>query len=84
MALCALGVRKGAEGRPELRVYGRDKEPLLHVALTPISEKQENPIEVSAEQQGDGAMLTLKILGKFSASFPVGTSEGRQRLGIVA
>jgi len=75
VALCALGVRKGAEGRPELLVYGKGKEPLLRVALTQISEKQENPIEVSAEQQGDGAMLTLKILGKFSASFPVGTSE---------
>jgi hypothetical protein len=76
VAQCALGVRKGADGRPELLVYGKDKEPLLHVALTQISEKkQENPIEVSAEQQGDGAMLTLKILGKFSASFPVGTSE---------
>jgi len=75
VALCALGVRKGADGRPELLVYGKDKEPLLHVALTEISGKQENPIEVSAEQQGDGAMLTLKILGKFIASFPVGTSE---------
>jgi hypothetical protein len=75
VALCALGVRKGAEGRPELLVYGMDKEPLLHVALTQISEKQENPIEVSAEQQGDGAMLTLKILGKFNASFPVSASE---------
>jgi len=75
VALCALGVRKGAEGRPELLVYGKDKEPLLHVALTQISEKQENPIEISAEQQGDGAMLTLKILGKFSASFPVDASE---------
>jgi len=75
VALCALGVRKGADGRPELLVYGKGKEPLLHIPLTQISEKQENPIEVSAGQQGDGAMLTLKILGKFSASFPVGASE---------
>jgi hypothetical protein len=75
VVLCALGVRKGADGRPELLVYGKDKEPLVHVALTQISGKQENPVEVSAEQQGDGAMLTLRILGKFSASFPVGASE---------
>ena len=75
VALCALGVRKGADGRPELLVYGKDKGPLLHVALTPISDKQQNPIEVSAEQQGDGAMLTLKILGKFTAGFAVGTAE---------
>ena len=75
VALCALGVRKGTDGRPELLVYGKDKEPLLHVALTPISDKQENPIEVSAEPQGDGATVTLKILGKYSASFAVGLSE---------
>jgi hypothetical protein len=43
--------------------------------MTEISGKQENPIEVSAEQQGDGAMLTPKILGRFSASLPVGASE---------
>ena len=71
VALCALGVRQGADGRPELLVYGKDKAPLLHVALTPISDKQENPIEVSAEQQGDGALLTLKILGQYSASLAV-------------
>ena len=71
VALCALGVRQGADGRPELLVYGKGKEPLLHVALTPISDKQENPIELTAEQQGDGALLTLKILGKYSASFAV-------------
>jgi hypothetical protein len=75
VALCALGVRKGADGRPELLVYGKDKEPLLHVALTPISDKQENPIEVSAERQGDGALLTLKILGRYSGSLAVGISE---------
>ena len=71
VALCALGVRKGADGRPELLVYGKDKEPLLHVALTQISVKQENPIEVSAEPEGDGAKLMLKILGKYSTSFAV-------------
>ena len=71
VALCALGVRQGADGRPELLVYGKGKEPLLHVALTPISDKQENPIELTAEQQGDGALLTLMILGKYSASFAV-------------
>lgn len=74
-ALCALGVRKGAGGQPELLVYGKGKEPLLHVALTPITEQLENPIEVFAEQQGLGAMLTLKILGKYSARFEVGLSD---------
>lgn len=75
LALCALGIRKGADGHPELLIYGKDKEPLIRVALTQISEKQENPIEASAEQQGDGATVTLKILGKYAGSFVVGASE---------
>jgi hypothetical protein len=58
-----------------LLVFGKDKEPLLRIAMTQISDKQKLPIEVSAEQQGDGATLTLKILGKYSASLAVGLSE---------
>ncbi|MGA2255359.1 MAG: hypothetical protein ABSG53_11905 [Thermoguttaceae bacterium] len=73
--LCALAVRKGADGKPELLIYGKEKEPLLHVALTKISEKQENPIEVSAERQGDTGTVTLKILGKYTANFTVGANE---------
>jgi hypothetical protein len=77
VALCALGIRKAADGKPELLVYGKGKEPLLHAALAKISGdgKQANPIEVSAEQQGDGALVTLKILGAYTATFPVGVSE---------
>lgn len=74
-ALCALGVRKAAGGRLELLVYGKEKEPLLHTPLTPISGKQDNPIEVSVSQQGDGAEITLKILGNYTASFQAGLSE---------
>jgi len=75
VSLCALGVRKGADGQPELLVYGKGKEPLLHVAMTKISENQENPVEVSAERQGDSGVVTVKILGKYTANFEVGASE---------
>jgi hypothetical protein len=74
-SLCALGVRKAADGRLELLVYGKAKEPLLHTPLTPISGKQDDPIEVSVEQQADGYAVTLKILGAYTASFPIGPSE---------
>jgi hypothetical protein len=74
-ALCALGVRKGSDGKPELLIYGKGKEPLVHVPLTAISEKQENPIEVSAERQGNTGTVTVKILGKYQASFTVGANE---------
>jgi hypothetical protein len=75
VSLCTLGVRKAADGGLELLVYGKDKEPLLHAPLTKIAEKQDNPIGVSVEPQGDGAVVTLNILGSYKASFPVGLSE---------
>lgn len=68
VALCALGVHRTADGKLELLVYGKDKEPLARATVTESPGKQENPIELSTEQQGDGALLTLKILGKYSAS----------------
>ena len=69
--LCALGARKDADGKLELLVYGKDKEPILRAPLKAISAPQENPIEMSADAQGQGAFVTLKIAGKYEASFTV-------------
>jgi hypothetical protein len=75
VALCALGIRKTAEGRLELLVYGKEKQPLLHVPLANASGKQENPIEIAIQPEGDGATVTLNILGHYTASVSVGLSE---------
>jgi hypothetical protein len=75
---CALGVRKNADGALELLVYGKDKEPVLKVPVKAISgqqEKQENPIEVSAEVGGSSGLITLKFAGKYQASFSVTEPE---------
>jgi hypothetical protein len=69
--LCALGVRKDAEGKPELLIYGKEKEPVMCVPLKSISAQQEDPIELSAEPQGNSALVTLKIVGKCEAQFTV-------------
>jgi hypothetical protein len=71
VALCALGVRKDTDGKLELLVYGKDKEPLLRTPLKTISSPQDNPIEMTGEQQGEGALVTLRILGKYEACFTV-------------
>jgi len=75
LTLCALAVRKAGGGQPELLVYGKDKQPLLGTPLAKTSGKQENPIEVFAEREGDGAAVTLKILGSYTASFRVSACE---------
>ena len=67
--LCALGARRDASGKWELVIYGKTTTPLLTAPLKAISATQENPIEISAELQGSSALVTLKIAGKFEASF---------------
>ena len=86
--LCALGVHKSAEGKLELLVYGKEKEALLHVPLKPMPATTDNPIELSAQAQGEGAVLTLELLGKYTASFTlaapsVGAEESFQGESIV-
>jgi hypothetical protein len=68
---CALGVRRAAGGELELLVYGKDKEPLLKVALTKIDAKQESPLDMDAERGDEAAQVRLKILGKYEAKFKV-------------
>ncbi len=68
---CALGVRRTSTGSLELVVFGKGKEPLLKAPLKAIDTKQELPLEVTAERDSDSGRITLKILGKYQASFAV-------------
>ena len=72
---CALGVKKNADAGLELLVYGKDKEPLARAPMKAISGAQENPIELSGERQDDRGMVTLKLLGKYEATFAVTDPE---------
>jgi hypothetical protein len=68
---CVLMVRStGGEGR-ELVVLGKDKTPLLTAPLKSITKTQHNPIEMTAERKEDGGLITLRLLGKYEASFMV-------------
>jgi hypothetical protein len=68
---CALVVRStGGDGR-ELVVLGKDKTPLLTAPLKAISKTQNNPIEMTADRKEDGGLITLRLLGKYEASFMV-------------
>ena len=74
-ACCALGVCKDADRGLELLIYGKDKEPLTRVPMKSISGQQDNPIEMSGERQDDKAVVTLKFLGKYEATFSVTEPE---------
>jgi hypothetical protein len=72
---CALGVAKDPDRGLELLVYGKDKEPVTRAPLKSISGQQEDPIDVSAERKDDSAVVTLKFLGKYEATFSVTAAE---------
>jgi hypothetical protein len=68
---CALGVRRNAQGALELVVFGKGKQPIVAVALKAIDTKQDLPLDMAAERESESGRLTVKILGKYQASFQV-------------
>jgi hypothetical protein len=69
--LLALG--KGADGKAEVLVYGKGKEPIVRAALKPATVNfQNNPLEVmGTKDSDDSGHLTLFIAGQHSAEIPV-------------
>jgi len=68
---CTLAIRRNGDGKLELLVYGKAKEPLLETPLKGIDAKQNLPLDMSAQRGDDSGRITLKILGKYEASIQV-------------
>jgi hypothetical protein len=75
VAQCALGVQRNGSGSLELLVFGKDKEPVVRVPLKTMDAKQDVPIDLSAERESDSGKVTLKILGKYTATISVTALE---------
>ena len=75
VAQCALGVQKNGSGALELLVFGKDKEPVVKVPIKTMDAKQDVPIDLSAERESDSGKVTLKILGKYTATISVTALE---------
>lgn len=73
--LCLLGAKKKSDNTMELLIFGKDKEPLLTVPLKQIESKQEFPIEAEVKRLDYSADVTLKIVGKYQATFEVTAQE---------
>jgi hypothetical protein len=71
----ALGIRNNGDAPAELLLLGKDKEAVLKTAVKASLDKQEDSLELSAERQSKGGLLTLKIAGIYEASFMVTDSE---------
>jgi hypothetical protein len=71
--LYLLGISKDAEGKPELVVYGKEAQPLLHVPLAPANVNFPSmPIEMTVTKvSSDTGRLTLSISGQRSAEIGI-------------
>lgn len=72
---CALGARRNPDGQMELLVYGSGLEPLLRVPLSAVSTSAEDPIEMSAEREGNIARIKLTFAARHEATLTVGQPE---------
>jgi hypothetical protein len=70
VVVCALAVVK-EEGKAQLLVFGKAKEPVLKVPLKATSAQQDNPLDFTAERENDAGLLTVRIGGKYEGSFRV-------------
>lgn len=69
--LCALGVRRKSADALELVIFGKGKEPLLAAPLKASTASHAMPVDLAAERGEESGRITVKILGKYSASFEV-------------
>ena len=68
---CALGISKTESGGLELLVFGKGKEPVLKAPLKEAVHKIEGSADLLAEKRDDGGLLTIRLCGKYEASFMV-------------
>ncbi|MGB9604174.1 MAG: hypothetical protein ACPMAG_15420 [Limisphaerales bacterium] len=73
--LCLLGARKNQDGKLELLIFGKDKNPLLTLPIKETETTQENPIEIAAQLVDSYAKITLKLVGKYQATFNATNAE---------
>ena len=76
VACFVMAIQKNADGKLQLLMLGKDKKPLLTLPISETADAPgEDPIDISAVVQDETAIATVKILGKYQASFTVGRAE---------
>jgi hypothetical protein len=71
----ALGFRKTSDGKAELLLFGKSKEPIVVAEAKPVDKPQDNWIGLSVERTSDRGIVTLNILGKYEASLDLTDPE---------
>jgi hypothetical protein len=69
-----VGVAKNSEGKLDLIVFAKDKDPVVRVPLakSATTTTQELPIEISGRKDDDHTgTLSLRVLGQYAADLTV-------------
>ena len=59
----------------ELLIYSKGKETVTRLAMKPVANPQENPVEMTAERKDQRVLITLNFLGNYQATFPVSSPD---------
>jgi hypothetical protein len=71
VTVVTLGFAKNDDGAMELVGFGKGKEPVFRTPVKTISGNPDNWIDMLVDRRDDSGVITLKILGKYEASFAV-------------
>lgn len=72
LSLFLFGVKKNDQDVPELLVFGKDSEPLLHVALQKSTAGKQSTVEISGRKRDENsAILTINLLGEYTVDLPM-------------
>lgn len=72
---CPLAVRKAADGRLELLVFGKGKDPIVTAPLNLSARRPGGPLDLEVERYSDRGQVTVKLAGKYAAVLEVTDPE---------
>ncbi|MDW8364839.1 MAG: hypothetical protein RMK49_03220 [Abditibacteriales bacterium] len=71
VSFCLVGVKTEQEGKRQLMIYGKDKEPLVKVPLNEFETKVDRSVSIECRVGGGEGTLTLNVIKKFQAIVPL-------------
>jgi len=71
VSFCFVGVKTEQDGKRQLLIYGKDKEPLVKLPLSDFETKVDRPVAIECKVGNGDGTLHLNVLRKFQAIVPL-------------
>ena len=71
VSFCFVGVKTEQDGKRQLVIYGKDKEPIVKLPLSDFETKVDRPVAIECKVGNGDGTLNLNVLKKFQAIVPL-------------